>query len=210
MLEIGCGTGLLTQALRARLAPGAMLVTDIAPAMVARCRTRCGDPGSRFAVMDGERPAVAPGFDLIASSLAAQWFGDLPAALRGLAALLRPGGLMAVATLARGTFREWEAAHAGLGLAASTPAYPQPDDLARIVIDGCTTRTVCEDLVEDHADGRSFLRALRAIGAGTASPGGVPLSAGALRGVLRRFEDEGARVTYTVATCLVRKGADFT
>ena len=211
VLEIGCGTGLLTEALRARLSPGPMLVTDLAPAMVARCRARCGGATDlRFAVMDGERPAAAPGFDLIASSLAAQWFVDLPTALATLSGLLRSGGLLAVSTLARGTFREWDAAHAGLGHAASTPCYPSLAELAALRFEGCTTRVTGYDLVEDHASGPGFLRSLRAIGAQTGRREGASLSAGALRGVLRRFEAGGARVTYATATCLIRKGPDFT
>ena len=38
ILEIGCGTGLLTQALAARLGPADWTVTDISPAMLARAQ----------------------------------------------------------------------------------------------------------------------------------------------------------------------------
>lgn len=125
ILEIGCGTGLLTAALHGYAAGGTLLATDIAPGMVRRCRTRLSGPESLgFLVMDAERPCLAPGFDLIASSLAAQWFEDLAGTLAGLAGLLAPGGLLAVATLASGTFAEWRTAHAACGLEAATPRYP--------------------------------------------------------------------------------------
>lgn len=205
ILEIGCGTGLLTAALRSRMATGSMLVSDLAPAMVRRCRARFGeDPDLRFLVMDGERPCLAPGFDLICSNLAAQWFEDLPAALGRLAALLAPRGLLAVSTLGDGTFREWRAAHSALGLEAGTPNYPPLAALQALRFEGCTTTVTAETLVEAHADGRAFLKALRAIGAGT--PALRPaLSTGALRRVLHRFDEGGASATYVVASVLIRR-----
>ncbi|GEP10802.1 methyltransferase domain-containing protein [Methylobacterium gnaphalii] len=55
-LEIGCGTGFLTRALRSRIPVGSMLATDIAPAMIARCRTRIGAEEAGF---QGVRLATA-------------------------------------------------------------------------------------------------------------------------------------------------------
>ncbi|AWN41081.1 methyltransferase domain-containing protein [Methylobacterium durans] len=208
VLEIGCGTGFLTRALRERLAPRALLATDIAPGMVARAKARAPDgPDLRYLVMDGERPCLAPGprFDLIASSLAAQWFEDLPGAVAGLSHLLAPGGWLALATLAEGTFGEWGRAHATSGTRAATPAYPPLRTLRALAPPGCTLSVAEEPFVEAHPDGRAFLAALRAIGARTPGEGGRPLSPGALRRVLRSFEADGARVTYRVATCLVRR-----
>ncbi len=203
-LEVGCGTGLLTQALCTRVPLGPMLVTDIAPGMLARCRARIGVPDdATFAVMDGERPALVPGFDLIVSSLAAQWFVDLEGALGRLAGLLRPGGLLAVTTLAAGTFREWDAARGGH---ASSPAYPSLEALRGMRFDGCATEIRLDLVREAHADGTAFLRALRAIGADTPADPAATRSPGALRRALRAFDAQGASVTYAVATCLIRRG----
>lgn len=207
-LEIGCGTGLLTTALRTNVAVGPMLVTDIAPAMLARCRARLGQgPDLSFAAMDGERPAVASGFDLIASSLAAQWFEDLEGTLGRLAALLRPGGLLAVTTLAAGTFREWERAQAGLGRSLTVPAYPAIETLRLLRFAGCTSEIRLDHHRDPHRDGAAFLKSLRAIGAHTPAPRAAAFSPGTLRRTLRAFEAEGATVTYVVATCLIRRNA---
>ncbi|WP_244472903.1 MULTISPECIES: methyltransferase domain-containing protein [unclassified Methylobacterium] len=203
VLEVGCGTGLLTAALHRRIVPGPYLATDIAPAMALRCRARLG-PGPGFVVMDGERPCLTPGFDLVCSSLAAQWFEDLSGSLARLAGLLAPGGHLAVATLASGTFAEWRRAHADLDFEAATPAYPTVAALAALRIPGCTVAVSDEPVVEAHADGRAFLAALRAIGAGTPE-GRPPLTPGGLRRVLRRFDAGGARVTYAVATLTIRR-----
>ncbi|GJE15767.1 methyltransferase [Methylobacterium marchantiae] len=205
VLEIGCGTAFLTQALLDHVAPGVLIVSDLAPAMVKRARERLKDrPGSAFLVMDGERPCLSPGFDLICSSLAAQWFEDLEGTLGRLAGLLAPGGFLAVTTLASDTFREWRDAHAAFGHHPATPSYPTADALARLRFEGCTSHLSLEPVVERHADGRSFLHALRSIGAGTPGSAGS-LSPGALRAVIRRFEESGSAVTYEVATLDIRR-----
>lgn len=196
ILEIGCGTGLLGAALLDRLSPGPWLMTDIAPAMIARARQRfAGRTGIDFAAMDGQRPDVAGPFDLVCSSLAAQWLADLPAAVARWRRLLAPGGFLAFTTLATGTFAEWRNAHRGVP--AGTHDYPAPDDLAALDLDVSVTRHGV-----DHADASAFLRALKAIGAGTPRAGYRPLAPADLRGTMTRFDAAGAHATYVVATCV--------
>ena len=53
VLEIGCGTGFLSRELLA-LDPRELLLTDIAPTMIGRCRaTLAPSTKMRFAVLDG-------------------------------------------------------------------------------------------------------------------------------------------------------------
>lgn len=203
VLEIGCGTGFLTGALiAAGVGPGDWLVTDIAPEMVERCRTRFADAQSggtmRFAVLDGEHGAPEGGpFDLICSSLAVQWFDDAPAALARLAGLLAPGGHLVVTTLGAGSFAQWRAAHEAEGCTAGTPDFVAADAFRALPSAAVTV----EDHVERHPDPRAFLRALKAIGAGTSHPGHRPLSPAQLRRVMARFAQSGCEVTYEVVTC---------
>ncbi|MCX8087385.1 MAG: methyltransferase domain-containing protein [Rhodocyclaceae bacterium] len=184
VLEIGCGTGHLTAMLSQHLPGAAIFATDIAPRMVAACRARFDHlPQLHFAVMDGTRPAVGGPFDLICGNLVAQWFDDLPAAFSGLAALLASGGALLLSVPGSETFREWRAAHAGLGLTAGTRALPSQADCLAALPPG-DNRIERELWRDAHRDGLSFLRALRAIGADTPAAGHRPLSAGQLRRVL--------------------------
>ncbi|OMJ32090.1 hypothetical protein BSZ14_09925 [Sphingomonas sp. Sph1(2015)] len=190
VLEVGCGTGFLTAATLSRLVSPGWLMTDIAPAMLARGLAK--HPGVRGRVMDGEYPDLpdeAP-FDLIVSSLAVQWFGDLEAGLRRLADLLAPGGRMLVTTLLRGTFAAWHEAHRAEGFAAGSPVYPPVEALGWPV----ETRT----FEQRHDSAADFMRALRVIGAGTPREGHRPIPPGAMRRIARRFEAGGAVATYEV------------
>lgn len=206
VLEIGCGTGLLTQALARRLGAADWTITDISPAMLAESQRGPALPGAaRYQVLDGEHPGALSGpYDLICSSLAVQWFGDLNAGLARLAALLAPGGYLAVATLARGTFAEWQRAHYMAGLESATPPYP-PCGVIRPAMGNMAGGVRGERLIQKHPDGLSFLKGLKGIGATMPAPGRQPLSAAALRRVLAAFDEQGASVTYHLAYGMWKK-----
>lgn len=202
ILEIGCGTGFLSLALRERIADARWIFSDLAPAMVRRSRRTIGDGADRsYLVMDGERPCFdGPRFDLICSSLAFQWFAEPQASIRRLFALLRPGGVLAFATMGEDSFAEWRAAHGPI--VPGTPAYPPAPTLAP---PGASLGIEEERLPRHFADARAFLRHLKAIGAGVPAGGRAPLLPREMRQVMRRFEEGGAVATYHVAYCLFRR-----
>jgi malonyl-CoA O-methyltransferase len=204
ILEIGCGTGFLTEALSSRIASARWTVTDIAPEMVERAAASLDLPAS-YRVMDGEHPDLGDSrFDLIVSSLAFQWFTDLPAAVASLAKLLKPGGILAFATMAAGSFSEWRGAHEAIGLAAGTPDYPGAGALRAIAPDGFTASIEIIPFIQQHDDARAFLHQLKAIGAATATAGRKGLAPASLRRVMA-FYDAGPRTaTHQVAFCLFR------
>jgi malonyl-CoA O-methyltransferase len=204
VVEIGCGTGNLTTALHQAYPEADLLATDIAQAMVAACTQRVataqadgavGGGQIRFAVADGEHLDVH-GADLVVSSLVFQWFADQGAAVRRLAA---QAPRLAVATLLDGTFAEWKAAHATLGV---------PDGVRDFMAEP-TLRALCAEIgghwvvetVHEHdPDVLQFVRGLKAIGASTARPGHQPVP---LRSLLRAFP-QGITVSYRVAYLLAK------
>lgn len=199
VLEIGCGTGLLTKRLLGDIG-GDWLVTDLSPAMVEAARSALGEH-SRFAIMDGENPDAEPA-DLIVSNFAAQWFADLPSALKRLYNCLKPGGVLALTTLGVGSFAEWRAAHGVLGLTCGTPGYPSAEQVAAMM-PGASVSSV--PVVVQYSDGRDFLNALKRIGAATPVEGHRPLTPGQLRQVIRQL-GAPAQVTYEVLTVMIRRG----
>ncbi len=133
VLEIGCGTGFLTRFLEERLAPSRLTALDLAPGMLARLRQGRPVAAGRLGLVlaDGERlPFREESFDLVASSTTFQWFDSLEVALAGCWRALRPGGVLAFATLGRGTFRELREAYrtsAGqMGIKLTAARYGPP------------------------------------------------------------------------------------
>lgn len=204
ILDIGCGTGFLTQALARRMEAAAWTITDIAPAMLDRAAAALDLPAT-YRVMDGERPDLGDArFDLIASSLAFQWFADLPGAVSRLAGLLRPGGVLAFATMAAGSFSEWRDAHMALGLTPGTPAYPDAPALRSLAPPGFAATVDILPFVQHHDDARAFLRQVKAIGAATAADGHRALPPGALRRVMAAYDAGPRTATYRIGFCLFR------
>ncbi len=196
ILEVGCGTGLLTQALRRRLPQATIVATDLSPAMLRACRARLpGDERLLLLAADAVQPAVSGGFDLVCSSLALQWLDHPEASLAALARLLAPGGTLHVATLAAGTLDGWRNAHLAEGVSDGGLDHPHPDRLA-----ATGGNWEVETISVAYTDGLAFLQGLRGIGADLPPAGRRPLGPGALRRVLRRFEAEHDSVaSYRIA-----------
>jgi len=195
VLEVGCGTGYLGGVLAARFAGAELVLSDIAAPMLVEAEARLG-ARARYVVMDGEAPDERLGkFDLIISSLAFQWFADLPGALARLRGMLAPHGRLLFATLGRGSFAAWREAHAALGLACGLHEYPGVEEFPW----PAGARGALEEnmIAEDLADGLVFARDLKRLGAGQPRVGYQPLARGALKDVLARFE-RGMRVEYHI------------
>lgn len=196
ILEIGCGTGSLTEHLLHAYPEANLLATDIAPAMIEACQKRLGTR-AQYAIHDGEFQREWPGFDLTASSLAFQWFTHQEAALQHLA---NQTPRLAISTLLDGTFLEWKAVHSRLGLADGVRNFIQEETL-REVTSQIGASCEIEVVQEEYPDALQFVRALKAIGAATPRIGHHPVP---LRRILREFPD-GITITYRVAYILTER-----
>ncbi len=120
ILEIGCGTGSLTYRLLDHYSNmnADFYITDISPQMLAAARRNISKQAKDLAnnikwlVMDGENPSIAAEneykFDVIASNMAFQWFGNAQESITKLSALLKPGGSLVYSVPANDCFREWK------------------------------------------------------------------------------------------------------
>jgi len=190
VLEVGCGTGLLTASLFKRYEDGRFLITDLSPEMVALCSQRCTDGSDRseFRVMDAEAPDCEERFDLIATSMTLQWFLEPVAGLARLRSKLKPEGVLYYATLGESSFAEWRSVLAAEGLADGTVAMP-------------SLPGVFEEDRESvsYESAAGFLAAIKAIGAGKARRGYRAMAPGHLRRALRRLESaHDAHITWHI------------
>ena len=98
LLDAGCGPGSITVGLARHVAPGEVVGVDAEPSVLAIARERgAGVPNLRFeraSVYD--LPHAADSFDAAYAHQLLQHLADPPAALRELARVVRPGGLVAV------------------------------------------------------------------------------------------------------------------
>jgi malonyl-CoA O-methyltransferase len=170
ILEVGCGDGFLTSLLTARFPHSAITAIDTSPAMLKKAREKLTGRGVDFQIMDGEALSLNGPYDLIISSMTAQWFGDIQAAYGHWKSLLTAGGFILSARPGPESFTEWRMALNQCGYANGLIPFQDGGP----VID--------ERLIKyPYAGTMSFLKAMKKTGALTARVGYTPLSAGALR-----------------------------
>ena len=198
ILEIGCGTGLLTRDIQARWPGAELVVTDLSPEMVAQT-AKDGLIAATFLTMDGEAPLFeGQWFDLILSSLSFQWFDQLDAAIARLVGLLRPGGSLIFSTMGQDSFSRWRAAHAACGETPGVPDYPTLEAL-RAILAGYADAFAFDEAYQLPVSGaRGLIKHLKGIGAVVPSEGRQPLAPKALRRVMAAFDEAGGEDAYQV------------
>ncbi len=112
ILEIGCGTGFLTELLAKEYPLAQITATDIAPEMIVVASEKLAVFSNiSYYVADGENLMVDnvsfdPSFDLIVSNAVFQWFTDYAVTFTQYHTYLEPGGYLIFSTLGAGTFKE--------------------------------------------------------------------------------------------------------
>jgi malonyl-CoA O-methyltransferase len=217
ILEIGCGTGVLTAKLRAAFPAAGIVATDPSPAMVCEARARLPDREIAWAVGNPLRADSLPGgaFALIASSSALHWARPLDRALAHLAERLATGGRFAAALMIDGTLDEVRRARAAA--APGKPAAPLPGragvEAALTAAGLAVERIEAQDMPERHASAEALLDSLRARGVtGVAMRAGGALTRGELAALKKSLEETRRRgygeelvVTYRVLTWIARR-----
>ncbi|UZQ54569.1 methyltransferase [Trichothermofontia sichuanensis B231] len=172
ILEIGCGTGLITQQLLAHFPDRTLEITDLSPAMLAFCRQQVqpdDHPAANlhFRQLDGEAPiGVAAPYALIVTGFTIQWFSDPLAALRRYLQWLEPGGILLVAFPDDRSFPEWRLACQTLALPFTANPLPHTASLVR----GLSHPAIALQCQQEMSSGTypcaaDFFRGLKAIGA---------------------------------------------
>ncbi|SDF36754.1 malonyl-acyl carrier protein O-methyltransferase BioC [Paenibacillus sp. cl6col] len=192
ILDIGCGTGMLSERL-ARAFPGAELtLVDLSSRMLERASTKLTHAGVSPANIHlitadaeawlesacGQKGTGRPTFNIIASSAAFQWFNFPADTTHRLLQLLAPGGLLAFATFFPGTVRElhdaFRQAEALLGFPTQPhgQSYPNKEDWMTWLLehggDGPAIRWETSSYRYTFPDVRTALAQVRRVGAGNA------------------------------------------
>lgn len=109
VLEIGCGTGTLTEAVAEACRPRLMTINDLSDKMLSATKERMGHLApdvTLTSVKANAETAEWPAADAIVSASAAQWFTRPLTFVTKAAQSLHSGGTVALATYGPQTFKE--------------------------------------------------------------------------------------------------------
>ena len=95
VVDLGCGTGELTAVLHRELGAAETIGVDSSPAMLAKA-VELDVPGLRFSRADIAEWTPSEPLDVVFSNAALHWLPDHPRLFARLAAMLAPGGQIAV------------------------------------------------------------------------------------------------------------------
>lgn len=106
VLEIGCGTGLLTRKITTLLPSGSLYINDLVEEMCLKAATGSHIPFNRCLPGDIEEMALPRTFSLCVSASTFQWFARPAETFRKLASHLSPEGLLVFSTFGPGNLPE--------------------------------------------------------------------------------------------------------
>ena len=94
-LDVGCGTGILSQTALTASAPAALMGIDRTPGQVAHAADHVGDGRARFEVADAQAlPFIEASFDVVVSGLVLNFVPEPHQAVREMHRVVRPGGVV--------------------------------------------------------------------------------------------------------------------
>lgn len=204
ILDAGCGTGYGVRWLEQRWPRARLVLVDFAPGMLAAARARSARTSLICADIEA-LPVAGQAFDLYWSSLAWQW-NDPRRCLAEAGRVLKPGGILAVATLGTDNFPELRHAFAEIDDYAHVLAIRSPEGLLAECQAGEWRLMVWQrQPVRRHfIDVPALLRCVKEVGArevGERRP--APFGRSAWRAIIARYErlrePEGLPLTYDVA-----------
>ena len=167
VLDVGCGPGRASEALRKRFVSAQVIALDLALPMLRRMRTGWRRPLARVCADARALPLPEASIDVLYSNLCAQWIDDLPALFEEFRRVLRPGGYLALSTFGQDTLLELRAAWAGVD---STPRVSEFAHIAQVgdalVAAGFRDPVLDADrFTLTYADAAELMRELKALGA---------------------------------------------
>jgi len=130
ILDAGCGTGQVTEALRERLPQGHVIALDASPSMIAAAVERLGADRMTYLTHDLLDPIPIDRVDAILSTATFHWVPDHDRLFANLAAVLRSRGQLAAQCGGWGNLERVNAAaaHAGGIDLLATKVYATPEE----------------------------------------------------------------------------------
>lgn len=175
LLDIGCGTGVLTEQLLKRYKKARVIGLDLAYNMVQKTRQRGGWLRRPVGVCAdaSQLPFKAQSVDMLISNLMLQWCNDLPAVFREFVQVLKPQGLLMFATFGPDTLKELRRSWGQVDGFTHTSRFADMHDVGDALMQAGFRDPVVdmEVITLTYPNVRDLLRDLKGIGANNATQG---------------------------------------
>jgi malonyl-CoA O-methyltransferase len=226
ILEIGCGSGYLTQLLCKAFPKARILAIDLAPGMIDVAQERIQEERVTFLCGDIEEIVLTGSYDLILSNATFQWLNHPSRVIQRLFTLLKPDGIFAFSTFGAKTFQELHAAYEqakeklGLQLSSSPGqsfySLEELDTLCKQVLNSANSCSFeiskTEQLeLEYFPSTRAFFNSIQKIGASNSNQEHSCQRPSFLRELMSLYEthyrdEKGVRATYHCLFITIVKG----
>ncbi len=194
ILEIGCGTGILTQLLLARFPDVLVDALDISDRMIEQGRSSLAlEPRVSWIVRDVREYQPALRYELIVSSSSLHWVRPLEAAFSPLATMLDAQGKCVLALMVDGTLGELRAARLQVA-SHKRPLSRLPTGAEvreALLVSGLRIiREEEQEIREYHRSASEFLRSIHELGVtgGAVSHGQTLLTRSELQALMREYD----------------------
>lgn len=194
ILELGCGTGVLTTLLRKRFPAACVCAVDIAEGMARNLLgANAADDQLYCVVADARTFATLEPFDLVVSSSALHWATPIESAMVNIVRALKPGGRFMAALMVQDTLRELHALRRTI-VPDKIPRGrlpPAGEVLEALAVAGLTMESRTEETVRArYRSAHDFLRTIHAQGltGGAVSRAERPLSRSDLMNLVKAYD----------------------
>lgn len=195
-LEVGCGTGFLSELLVQEFPTREIILTDISQELLDTCKKNLDDAGLltdkiSFKLLDVNDFEVIPdSYAMVISSFVAHWFKDTAIGLERLADTIVYGGLLLCSFPGNHSFVEWYEHCLELGLPYTANTLP---DCEEVVVKLSMSKVQVDyyenDLYQEFDSSLDFFRHLKEVGNNT-SKTGRSLSAKQLRLLINFWDNK--------------------
>ena len=207
-LDIGCGTGRVTQVLAEQTKQ--LFALDLAEGMVKYARSQTDKPIYWLSGDAEILPFQDESFDLVFSSMAMQWCSKLDDAMGEIFRVMQPGGKGVLAIMSNGSFSELNHSWQLLDVNSHTNQFGSEGDMAVAASKaGFEVRSHNKLYTTWHSDVRQLLGSIKGIGANvvTNTNGQQMLKRSALQELQRVYQDlyaEDCKLPLTYSVCFLQ------
>lgn len=208
ILELGCGTGYVTEQLAASFPNAVITAIDFAESMITIAKTRKHVEAVTFRCEDIEHMTLHESFDVIISNATFQWLNDLQTTVKHLYRYVYEDGLLLFSTFGNQTFQEL---HTAFQRAKAEKNVQNNAVVGQRFVTLQELRDVCESItgdvhvfetcyIERFSTVRQFLQSIRKVGATNSNTESYCQSPSIFRTMLRIYERDFREEEEVVAT----------